>query len=546
MADHFLSKIRVANSDFAEDGGRAVLDQYDRLRALLTERAGPEVADLFAEPLISRGNDEAPATVSWYGTQAGEARPLEQLPAAEREQAERYLADHLRPLRGLVGEPGTAALALGALTTYGQGDVLVVGSKPVIVNWGLMPGGNGANASARPQHYAATLGRFLPLSESAPVEAPKARTAPPAPPPPPVVQVRRVITPLAWVPLLILLLLAGGTLAWLLTPGSRLFQTGEPPVVTDESLLRAAQAETEALRARKAQLEDALAGAVCRDDGQLILPDGLTPEGLTPPAPGVAPPDRAEAAPDALLPSRPDRVQAGEATLLDLIAARTVMVLAAGQGEVSTGSGFSVGPGLIVTNYHVVAQALGEDGQILVTGAALSEPQPATVLKTDGPFRETGGDFALLKIADESLPAFTVHLSEGPLTLTNVVAAGYPGDVLETDAAFSRLRSGDLSAVPGLTVTDGIVNTEQQLGPDTHALMHSAALSTGNSGGPLVDMCGRLVGVNSFIRQGEMQNRGFALTTGDLMAFLTGTDAAPETDSAACAPVVARPDMNRN
>ncbi|PJE31683.1 serine protease, partial [Pseudooceanicola lipolyticus] len=263
-------------------------------------------------------------------------------------------------------------------------------------------------------------------------------------------------------------------------------------------------------------------------------------------APGVAPPDLAEAAPDALLPSRPERVLAGEESLLDLVAARTVMVLAAGAGEFSTGSGLSVGPGLIVTNYHVIAQALGEGGQILVTGAALAEPQPATVVKTDGPFRDTGGDFALLQIADDSLPAYTVHLPDGPLTLSNVVAAGYPGDVLETDAAFSRLREGDLSAVPGLTVTDGIVNTEQQLAPETRVLMHSAALSTGNSGGPLVDMCGRLVGVNAFIRQGEMQNRGFALTSGDLMAFLAGTAAAPATDSTPCAPVVARPDLVRN
>lgn len=545
MADHFLSKIRVANSDFAEHGGRAVLDQYDRLRALLTERAGPEVADLFAEPLISRGNDTAPATVSWYAAQPGEARPLENLPPAEREQAERYLADHLRPLRGLAGEPETAGLALGALTTYGQGDVLVVAGKPVIVNWGLMPGGKGANASARPQHYAATLGRFLPLADPPPVDEIKPRAAP-AVPPAPEVQVRRVITPLAWVPLLILLLLAGGVLAWLLMPGSRLFPTGAPQVVTDASLLRAAQAETEALRARQDQLQQAMAGAVCRADGQLILPDGLTPEGLTPPAPGVAPPDLAEAAPDALLPSRPERVLAGEDSLLDLVAARTVMVLAAGAGEFSTGSGLSVGSGLIVTNYHVIAQALGEGGQILVTGAALAEPQPATVVKTDGPFRDTGGDFALLQIADDSLPAYTVHLPDGPLTLSNVVAAGYPGDVLETDAAFRRLREGDLSAVPGLTVTDGIVNTEQQLAPETRVLMHSAALSTGNSGGPLVDMCGRLVGVNAFIRQGEMQNRGFALTSGDLMAFLAGTAAAPATDNTPCAPVVARPDLARN
>ncbi|MFD2855220.1 trypsin-like peptidase domain-containing protein [Seohaeicola zhoushanensis] len=146
--------------------------------------------------------------------------------------------------------------------------------------------------------------------------------------------------------------------------------------------------------------------------------------------------------------------------------------------------------------------AAAQAGQILVTGKALARPAPAEVVKTLGPLTEAGGDFALLKIADVAMPGFTLHVPSAPLTLTNVVAAGYPGDVLETDAAFAALKAGDLAAVPGLTVTDGIVNTEQQLAPGTHVLMHSAALSSGNSGGPLVDMCGRLVGVNTFVRQG--------------------------------------------
>ncbi|GHF63542.1 trypsin-like peptidase domain-containing protein [Seohaeicola zhoushanensis] len=539
MADHFLSKIKVANEDFVTAGGRAALERHDELRALLADRAGPEVAALFAEPLISRGNDAAAPTVSWYTDRAGTARPLSELGPGERERAERWLADHLRPVRALAEDPATAPLAAAALTVSGGADVLVVGDHPVIVNWGLMPGGKGANALSRPTHYAATLGRFLPMSGPAPepVAAPRATpvAAPVAEPAPRVVH---RITPLAWVPLLVLLLLAAGTLAWLLTPGSRLFPSGEPPAVTDAAMLRAAEAETAALRDRKAQLTEALEGAVCRADGQLILPGGLTPEGLLPPAEGTAPPERASAAPDALLPSRPDRVVTGDESLLALIEARTVMVIVQGGSGVTTGSGLSLGSGLIVTNQHVIAAA--QAGQILVTGKALARPAPAEVVKTLGPLTEAGGDFALLKIADVAMPGFTLHVPSAPLTLTNVVAAGYPGDVLETDAAFAALKAGDLAAVPGLTVTDGIVNTEQQLAPGTHVLMHSAALSSGNSGGPLVDMCGRLVGVNTFVRQGGMQNRGFALTTADLLAFLQGTGAAPEQDTAACAPQVER------
>ena len=540
MADHFLSKIKVTNADFVEAGGSTALERHAELRALLADRAGPEAAALFAEPLISRGNDAAAPTISWYTDRAGPARPLAELPAGERERVERWLADHLRPVRALAEDPATAPLAQAALTVMGEADVLVVGERPVIVNWGLMPGGKGANATARPAHYAATLGRFLPLTGApAPEPAAKPRVTPVAAPvAAPQKEVVHRITPLAWVPLVLLLLLAAGTLAWLLTPGSRLFATGAPPVVTDAAMLKAAEAETAALRERKAQMAAALDGAVCRADGQLIVPGGLTPEGLTPPPEGTAPPDQASAVPDALLPSRPDRVLTGEESLLALIEARTVMVIAETGGRVSTGSGFSLGGGLIVTNFHVIEAA--QNGQILVTGKALAKPMPAEVVKTRGPLFDAGGDFALLKIAEVALPAFTVHVPSTSLKLTNVVAAGYPGDVLETDAAFAALKSGDLASVPDLTVTDGIVNTEQQLGPDTHVLMHSAALSSGNSGGPLVDMCGRLVGVNTFVRQGTMQNRGFALTSGDLMAFLDGTAAAPQRDAEPCTPQVVR------
>ncbi|MFD2855219.1 hypothetical protein ACFSZS_11130 [Seohaeicola zhoushanensis] len=79
-------------------------------------------------------------------------------------------------MRALAEDPATAPLAAAALTVSGGADVLVVGDHPVIVNWGLMPGGKGANALSRPTHYAATLGRFLPMSGPAPepVAAPRA------------------------------------------------------------------------------------------------------------------------------------------------------------------------------------------------------------------------------------------------------------------------------------------------------------------------------------------------------------------------------------
>ncbi len=582
MAEHFLSKIRVAPEDFVTAGGTPVLEQHAALRSLLEERAGPEVAALFAEPLISRGNDEAPPTVSWYGDVAGEARPLSRLSPGERERAERYLSDHLRPLRSLAEDPASADLALGALSVFGKDDVLVAGDRPMIVNWGLLPGGEGANAGAKPAHYAATLGRFLPLGNATQQDAPDAVrpsapvaavtagdaaaraaqaaastgavNAPPVGMPPPATGPAR-LPRIAWVPLLILLILAGLTLAWLLMPGTRLFHASDtPPPITDEATLQAERAFNESLRARKAKLEEALAGAVCRPDGVLILPGGLTPDGLVPPQQGAKPEDKASASPEAILPTTPNRVEVpdpakasagGTMTLLDLIEARTVMILAGGSGGSAVGSGLVVGPGLIVTNQHVIAPAQADSakGWIMVLNDRLGAPNKAQLIKADGPMKETGADFALLRIENTTLPAYVLHQSTSSLKLANVIAAGFPGDVLKLDADFNALRSGDRSAVPELTVTDGTINTEQQLGPQTHVLMHSAPLSSGNSGGPLVDMCGRVVGVNTFVLSGPMQNRGFALNIPDLLRFLNGTEASPAVVTDACAPVIVRPQV---
>lgn len=554
MADHFVSKQRVAPEDFIEVEGQSALSRFAAFRALLAERAGPEVADLFAEPLVSQGNDSAPPTVSWYSDKAGEQVPLAQLGPGERARVEAYVADHLRPVQALTEDPQHADMANAALTSLGQDNIVVVDGQPVVVNWGLMPGARGASPAARGAHQAATLGRFV----AAPAKAqgrtqgassvPSSGVVPPTPPVSPTAQTSEGLPRIAWVPLVVLLVLAGGVLVWLLLPGTRVFaRDGAVPAISDQSELDAARAHNAALRDRKEQLQAALNGAMCRPDGTLILPGGLTPEGLTPPPQGAQPEDKAEAAPDALLPSNPARVvvEDGQSTLLDTITARTVLVLAQGGGEAGVGSGFVVGPGLIVTNQHVIAQATGAGGSVFVTSDALGAPVQAEVLKSRGPLKATGQDFALLRIARTDLPAFSLYVGDNPLTLSNVVAAGYPGDVLEFDVDFAALRAGDGAAVPAITVTDGIVNTEQQIGPATRVLMHSAALSQGNSGGPLVDMCGRVVGVNSFVRRGPMQNRGYALSTGDLLAFLGDTSASPGRVETTCAPLVVRPQITQ-
>ena len=191
-----------------------------------------------------------------------------------------------------------------------------------------------------------------------------------------------------------------------------------------------------------------------------------------------------------------------------------------------------------MTNHHVVVGA--GQGSVFITNKSLGRLHEAQVLKSQGPFQATGGDFALLRVAGVNQPAFEVLNTSESQKLQSVVAAGYPADLLQSDAQFQALQNGDFTAVPDLAMTDGTVSTEQMVNT-ARMIAHSAPISQGNSGGPLIDMCGRVIGVNTFIREGSARTLNFALAASDMMRFLSGTPALPTTVTTTCVPRIARP-----
>ncbi|UIJ33043.1 serine protease (plasmid) [Cereibacter azotoformans] len=590
MADHFLTKSQIDLSQCLPWGGGLALEAHGALRAALAARISQRAADLFAEPLINRGNDAAPASISWYSAHAGEGRPLSELDETEQARVAAQLSDLLRPVRELLADSEDGTLIGAALHLAGsaRGDVWVVDGQPVLINWGMLPAGAERSQASRSAHYNRTLGRFLPLSKAPPLTEDERRQRadaaglaaagaavgagagigaaaaggdapppePPAPvPPPDEAPPPRRLRAWEWAPLLVLLLLVGGAVIWLLIPGNRLFPPRMAAVVEDARAAEIAAEINAALEARRAALQAALDGAQCRADGTLIMPGGRTIEGLLPPVPGSPadrPGQRAEADPTPVLPPDPARVQVpdldpgdpgstavADASLLEVIESRTVMVVARGPDGVATGSGFFVAPDLVMTNFHVVSGAASDS--IFVTNRSLGTLRPTQLLRADGPFEPTGSDFALLRVPGVSARHFTLLRPAGSLKLQSVIAAGYPGDVLATDTAFAALTSGDISAVPDLTVTDGTVNTEQAVSAAIRAVVHSAPISQGNSGGPLVDMCGRVVGMNTFVRQGALRNLNFALSAPDVIGFLRAAGASPSITGTDCRPEVLRP-----
>jgi len=161
------------------------------------------------------------------------------------------------------------------------------------------------------------------------------------------------------------------------------------------------------------------------------------------------------------------------------------------QVERSLGSGVIVDPaGLVVTNYHVIEGA----SQVKVALADKREFEADIVLK------DQRSDLAVLRIKGAKERFATLQFADSDELQV--------GDVV--------LAIGDPFGV-GQTVTHGIVSAvaRTQVGISDYQffIQTDAAINPGNSGGALVDMVGRLVGINSAIysRSGGSQGIGFAI-----------------------------------
>jgi putative serine protease PepD len=179
-------------------------------------------------------------------------------------------------------------------------------------------------------------------------------------------------------------------------------------------------------------------------------------------------------------------------------------------GSRGEGSGVVIGRrGLIVTNNHVVDGA--RTVRVSFNDGKHQQPVRATVVGT-APAR----DLAVMRVQLNDLVPVPLGRSSSLRLGDGVIAIGFPLDL------------------GGPTVTQGIVSgLDRAFTPDRGTRLQGlvqtdAAINSGNSGGALVDLRGRLVGINTAAaRPRDAENVGFAIAIDDARGVIDAIQAKP-------------------
>lgn len=163
--------------------------------------------------------------------------------------------------------------------------------------------------------------------------------------------------------------------------------------------------------------------------------------------------------------------------------------------RVGGGSGFIVHPdGLILTNKHVVFES---DAEYTVITEDFKE-YPAKVIS-----RDPVNDIAVLKISASGLPTVQLGNSKNIELGQTVIAIGNALGIFKNTVSkgiisgLSRTISASLGSGGEVEHLRGVIQTD-------------VAINQGNSGGPLINLDGKAVGINTAIIFGA-QNIGFAI-----------------------------------
>jgi len=195
---------------------------------------------------------------------------------------------------------------------------------------------------------------------------------------------------------------------------------------------------------------------------------------------------------------------------------------------VSHGSGFAISPNRIVTNAHVVRETLRDN--TLKIGIVPPDGDEGAFGKVVA--ISSRNDLALIEIigSDLRLPQLTISGGDDQ-DGAEVSAVGYPMNV---DRAQGLSMSDIFNSQPPVKSRGFLSGTRPSRQFDT--ILHTAPIARGNSGGPLLDSCGRVLGVNSFGADSDGTDAEFyfAVSIRELLPFLRANKINPRVNALPC------------
>lgn len=160
----------------------------------------------------------------------------------------------------------------------------------------------------------------------------------------------------------------------------------------------------------------------------------------------------------------------------------------------SIGSGFIISSdGLVVSNAHVVQNAR----EIVITMSD-GEARKAKIIGMD-----EVSDVALLKIEGDKFPFIEMGNSENVIIGEWAIAMGNPFGLF----AINNKPTVTVGVISAKDRDFGYLEDANKVYQDM--LQTDAAINSGNSGGPLIDALGRVIGMNTFIYTGNSNSQGF-------------------------------------
>jgi serine protease Do len=137
-----------------------------------------------------------------------------------------------------------------------------------------------------------------------------------------------------------------------------------------------------------------------------------------------------------------------------------------------------------------------------------------------------GKDVAILKLDKTNLPTVTIGNDTNLRTGDKVYAMGYPAVATLSDAL------NVAQAIQEPTLTGGIISARKEMAGGWNILQTDAAIHGGNSGGPLFNEAGEVVGVNTFgmidpSSGGQVAGMNFAIPVSIAIQFLNEINVTP-------------------